>query len=97
MTKPYSDLKHKSFIWMTGDPKAKHQDCCAFFPMIGQENGDCEGVMIVVYFGEAEISICRRHLDLFGDMILHTRRLRERDVDTATERGSFTPDPNPDP
>ena len=71
-----------SSIWMTGDPQVGHGRCVAYprnpvlFPP------DCEGVMIEVHFGsQAEIRICRHHLDVVADMIVHTRKLRPADPD----------------
>jgi len=61
-------------IWMTGDPAATHLDCC----IAGNPEVPCQGVMIEVHFGVLPIVyICRRHLDVFGDMIVHTRKLQE--------------------
>lgn len=59
-------------VWMTGDPKASFEDCCAC------DTGFCDGVMIEVHFGPHPlIHFCRYHLDLFAGMIVHTRQLKE--------------------
>lgn len=72
-----------SDIWMTGDPEIAHKDCCAFFPAdpVWTDQGEaCEGVMVEVHFGrQPVIHFCRYHLDLFADMITHTRQLRAAD------------------
>ena len=68
---------------MTGDPAAKFVQCCAFFPadpVWTDQPAECSGVMIEVHLGDQVTYFCRRHLDQFGDMIIHTRRLKEVNV-----------------
>lgn len=62
-------------IMMTGNPQRTYEYCYGW----GHETG-CDGVMIDVTFDDFVIPLCRRHLDLLGDMIIHTRQLREADV-----------------